>query len=255
MSGIALECQNVTKVYRRSHLGRVTETVGVKDLSFAVRQGEIFALLGLNGAGKTTTLKLFLGLLRADSGEVRVADAVLPDRIALSSLGYLPEVPYFPKHLAVAEVLEYYATLSLGAIPKKILNEKMDAALELVRMQEYRKKLVRECSKGMLQRLSLAQAIVHDPPILIFDEPVTGLDPLGLTEMREIIIALHHKGKTIIFSSHMISEVEKIAHRALILSRGQKVELLEAKAWEEQSGKLERIFITIVRRSGGHAFE
>lgn len=243
-----LQLNNLTKVYRRSHLGKTQETVGVRDLTLEIREKEIFGLLGLNGAGKTTTLKLILGLLRPNSGEIRLQGVTLPDPRAIQRVGFLPEVPYFPRHFTVLEILRYYGRLS--DLPEAELERRAQEALALVQMWDRRHKRVRECSKGMLQRLSLAQALIHDPDLLILDEPITGLDPLGLAEMRELILGLNGRGKTVLFSSHIISEVEKIAHRAAILVNGRLVKILESRDWAERPGRLEEIFVETVRSEG-----
>lgn len=244
-----LKISNLTKVYRKSHLGKVQKTIGVENLSLEIFSGEIFGLLGLNGAGKTTTLKLILGLLFPTQGEIFLFDKKMPDLEATKRTGYLPELPYFPQHFTVQEILSYYAWLS--ELSKETLGNRLNQVLELVKMSERRNKRVRECSKGMLQRLSLAQALLHDPAFLILDEPITGLDPLGLTEMRELILKLNAQGQTILFSSHMIAEVERIAHRVGILVNGSLVKLFSAAEWSTAPGKLEKIFVETVQEFGG----
>lgn len=239
---------HLTKIYRKSHLGKVQATLGVEDLSLDIFQGEIFGLIGLNGAGKTTALKLILGLLFPTSGEISLLDKKMPDQNAIRQTGYLPEVPYFPKHLTATEILNFYGTLS--DIPENVLRERAEKILDTVKMTPHKHKRVRECSKGMLQRISLAQALIHDPALLILDEPITGLDPLGLTEMREMILDLNSKGKTILFSSHIIAEVEKIAHRVGILVDGKLVRTLHFGEWTQQPGLLEKMFVDTVRQHG-----
>ena len=135
------------------------------------------------------------------------------------------------------------------------LSTRMETVLKLVKMRNFQHKKVRECSKGMLQRLSLAQALIHDPAFLILDEPITGLDPLGLSEMRDLLLELNRQGKTILFSSHIISEVEKIAHSAAILVNGELKKVLTKKEWSAAPGQLEKIFVETVRGSGELAGE
>ena len=241
-----LRLSNLTKIYRKSHLGKVKSTVGVRDLDLEIFQGEIFGLLGLNGAGKTTALKLILGLLFPTAGEIFLRDKKLPDREAIQSAGFLPEVPYFPGHLSVEEVLNFYGRLS--GVPDERLKARAEEVLALVKMTSRKEKKVRECSKGMLQRLSLAQALIHDPSLLVLDEPITGLDPLGLNEMREILLGLNRGGKTILFSSHIIAEVEKIAHRVGILVNGGLVKTVSAGEWSAEPGTLEKIFVETVKK-------
>lgn len=245
-----LQLSHLTKIYRKSHLGKLKTTVGIQDVSLDIPSGEIFGLLGLNGAGKTTTLKLIIGLLFPTSGDIFLDGHKMPDQQAIRQVGFLPEVPYFPQHLSVEEILHFYGTLS--GIPDQEIKERIAKVLELVRMTANKTKRIRECSKGMLQRVSLAQALIHDPDFLVFDEPITGLDPLGLTEMRELILNLNAQGKTILFSSHIIAEVEKIAHRVGILVEGQLVKISNADEWSMQSGTLEKMFVQTVQRYGGN---
>ncbi len=243
-----LSIQNLSKTYRRSHLGRVQETVGLKNLNLDINQGEIMGLIGPNGSGKTTTLKLILGLLNPTGGEIYLMGKKLPDSSVVQKVGFLPEVPYFPRNFSVREVLYFYGRLS--GIPESQIQVRADEVLKLVRMTHRQDKRVRECSKGMLQRLSLAQALIHDPALLVFDEPITGLDPVGLTEMREMILSLNQSGKTIIFSSHIISEVERIAHSAAILAGGEMVKKLSMDEWRGKQGLLEEIFVETMHARG-----
>lgn len=244
-----LTVSNLTKIYRKSHLGKVQKTVGVENLNLEIFSGEIFGLLGPNGAGKTTTLKLILGLLFPTQGEIFLFDKKMPDLRAMKKIGYLPELPYFPQHFTVQEMLSYYAKLS--ELNEGNLEDRLKQVLELVRMVERKNKRIGECSKGMMQRLSLAQALVHDPAFLILDEPITGLDPLGLAEMRDLLLNLNKQGKTILFSSHIIAEVEKIAHRVGILVNGKLVKLLNSAEWLNASGQLEKIFVQSVQEFAG----
>lgn len=241
-----LRLSNLTKIYRRSHLGRVETTIGIEKVSLEIYPGEIFALLGLNGAGKTTTFKLILGLLFPTSGESFLMGKKLPNQDVVQRVGYLPEIPYFPKYLTVEEILRFYGLLS--GIPQTEISEQIEEVLGLVKMSAYRRKRIKECSKGMLQRVSMAQALIHHPEFLILDEPITGLDPLGLAEMRDMILQLNSVGKTVLFSSHMIAEVEKIAHRGGILVNGQLKQVLNSKEWAGKPGNLEKIFVETVKK-------
>ncbi|HMU74397.1 MAG TPA: ABC transporter ATP-binding protein [Elusimicrobiota bacterium] len=246
----ALAVTDLTKIYRRSHLGRTKTTRGVEKINLAVRDGEVFGLLGLNGSGKTTTIKLLLGLLFPTSGRIDVLGAPAGSRAAKAAIGYLPEIPYFYKYLSGREVLTFYGQLS--GLTGEALRQRVDAALDVVRMKDHARRAMREYSKGMLQRIGLAQSFLHDPKILIYDEPVTGLDPLGLREMREIIQGLNQKGKTIFFSSHSISEVEKLCHRVGILVQGRLVRVVEQKEWAAEPGRLEEVFVQTVSPDHAH---
>ncbi len=254
----ALSARDLTKIYRRSHLGRTRSSLGVEGVTFSINAGEVFGLLGLNGSGKTTTLKLLLGLLFPTRGEVRILGAPAGSRAVQESIGFLPEIPYFYKFLSGREVLSFYGRLS--GLPPRLLKPRIEETLAAVRMTENAHRPMREYSKGMLQRIGLAQSMLHDPKILIFDEPVTGLDPLGLREMREIIQGLNQKGKTVLFSSHSISEVEKLCHRVGILVKGRLVRVVERKEWAVEHGRLEDLFVQTVapdheapRIGGSHA--
>ena len=243
-----LEVSHLSKDYKRSHLGRTTVSRGVHDLSFEVRSGEVFGLLGLNGSGKTTTLKLVLGLLFPTAGHVSVFGACVPHSDAQRRIGYLPEVPYFYRNLTPVEVLRLYGMLSRME-PDQIAARTIEV-LRLVRMENAAQKPMREFSKGMLQRVGLAQALLHDPEFLVLDEPVTGLDPLGIRQSRELVTKLNQAGKTILFSSHSISELERLAHRVGILSEGALVRLINESEWRDRPGRLEELFIETLQSTG-----
>lgn len=243
-----LDVKNLTKTYKRSHLGRTTVSRGVTDLSFSVKPGEVFGLLGLNGSGKTTTLKLVLGLLFPTSGDVTLFGHPIPSNESQRRTGYLPEVPYFYRNLTPVEVLRLYGTLS--QMKPAEIRPRITEVLKLVKMEHAAQKPMREFSKGMLQRVGLAQALMHDPDFLVLDEPVTGLDPLGIRQSRELVAELNKQGKTILFSSHSISELERLAHRVAILSEGRLVRLIEEADWRGHAGRLEEIFIETLESSG-----
>jgi ABC-2 type transport system ATP-binding protein len=240
----AAELQNVTKVYRRRHLGKLTLTPGVDSVSLSIKQGEVFGLLGLNGAGKTTTIKLLLGLLFPTSGVVQLFGQGLPNLNVLNRIGYLPELPSFYKYLTVTELLQLYATLS--DLPAERLKERAPRVIAQVGLSSHLKKRLGEYSKGMLQRAGLAQALLHDPELLVLDEPVSGLDPLGLKEMRQLLMDLNKQGKTIFFSSHIISEAEKLCHRVGIIHQGRLARLIDQSEWSGREGHLEKLFLETI---------
>ncbi len=240
----AAQLENVSKVYRRSHLGRLTLTPGVENLSLELREGEVFGLLGLNGAGKTTTIKLLLGLLFPNQGRVRLFGQDLPNLAIMNHVGYLPEIPNFYKYLTITELLGLYATLS--DLPRRTLEERIPDVIKRVGLLPHIQKHLREYSKGMLQRAGLAQALLHDPKLLLLDEPVSGLDPLGLKELRQLLLDLNQQGKTIFFSSHIISEAEKLCHRVGVLHQGRLVGIIEKAEWEHSPGQLEKRFLEVI---------
>lgn len=241
----AILYRGVIKDYVRSHLGRATVTRGLDGLDLEIRRGEIFGLLGLNGNGKTTAMKLALGLLRPTAGEVRVHGALPGAPETLARLGYLPELPYVYPYLTPREALEFYGRLS--GLPREELAERVPRTLEAVGLAAAAGRKAGEFSKGMLQRLGLAQAILHRPEVLLLDEPVSGLDPLAVHDLREVFKRLNRDGATLVLSSHSISDVERLCHRAGILVRGRLVRVLEQKDWAGEAGRLERLFVETVR--------
>jgi ABC-2 type transport system ATP-binding protein len=245
MSDTAILLDSLVKTYRRSHLGKVTETPGLCGLNLSIKKGEIFGLLGLNGAGKTTTMKLALGLLFATSGRAEIMGLAAGSDEAKRRIGYLPELPYFYPWLTPGESLEYYARLS-GV---QNADARIADIIERVGLAPHAKKRAGEFSKGMLERLGLAQALVHDPQLLVLDEPVSGLDPLAVWDFREMFLELNRAGKTIFVSSHSISEVEKICGRVAILKSGKLASLVTQDEWKGKEGGLEKIFIETVRGS------
>lgn len=239
---IVISVKNLTKSYRKSHLGKVTVRPAVKNLTFDVFDGEIFGLIGLNGAGKTTTIKLILGLLFPDSGEVKIFDRnVFSDRSILCRVGYLPELPYLEKNLTVKEVLTYFARLNRISS----LNQRLDEVLNVVGLKEFSRRQIAKLSKGMMQRVCLAQCLLHNPDLLICDEPASGLDPLGIREIRNLLLYLRSQKKTILISSHLISELEQICDRAAILVSGELKKIVTAREFPSR-GELEKIFLDTI---------
>lgn len=245
----ALTFQGVSKVYRRSHLGRTTQTVGLSGLDLEVRRGEVFGLLGLNGAGKTTAIKLLVGLHLPTTGEITLLGRRVPDLDALARVGYAPESAYLNKSLSGRENLRLFAALS--RLPREGREARVSEMLERVGLARAGERPLAEYSKGMLQRASLAQALIHDPELVVLDEPVTGLDPLAIKEVRALILWLKAKGKTVLFSSHDISEVEKVCDRIGILSGGRLAKVMSQDEWGGKPGVLESVFAATVTRTDG----
>jgi ABC-2 type transport system ATP-binding protein len=202
----------------RGHLG-IGRTVAVDGLDLAVRPGEIFGLLGPNGAGKTTTLKMMLGLLRPDAGKVLLFGQPPGNIDARRKLGFLPENPYFYDYLTAREFLDLYARLH--GIPAADRKRRIDAAIAKVGLAGREGLALRKFSKGMVQRLGLAQAIQHDPDLVILDEPMSGLDPIGRREVRDLILGLRDAGRTVFFSSHILQDAEMVCDRVAIVFRGK----------------------------------
>jgi ABC-2 type transport system ATP-binding protein len=245
----ALRFQRVGKIYRRSHLGKVTETVGLDGLDLEIRSGEVFGLLGLNGSGKTTAIKLLMGLHLPTTGDVEVLGRRVPDVEVLARIGYAPEAAYLNKSLTGRENLRLFATLS--RVPAGVREAKVEKMMRDIGLGHAMDRRLSEYSKGMLQRASLAQALIHEPELVILDEPVTGLDPLAIKEVRALILWLKSKGKTVLFSSHDISEVEKVCDRIGILSGGKLAKLMTQDEWRGRPDALENAFAASVTRTDG----
>ncbi|HXZ79264.1 MAG TPA: ABC transporter ATP-binding protein [Terriglobales bacterium] len=195
------------------------QTQALFPLSLTVEEGEIFGFLGPNGAGKTTTLKLLLGLIFPTAGSARILGKEWTDPTVKSQIGFLPEQPYFYDYLTARELLQYYGRLS--GIPGKNLSKRIDAVLARVGLPEVGGLQLRKFSKGMLQRVGIAQAILHDPTVVFLDEPMSGLDPMGRREVRNLIEELKHAGKTIFFSTHILSDAEALCDRVAVIHLGQ----------------------------------
>src|SRR5437016_5562388 len=197
--------------------------LAVKDLNLTVHAGEVFGFLGPNGAGKTTTMNVLLGFVNATSGAAFLFGVNVREPIARRRIGYLPELTYYYKFLSAEELLRFYARIF--GIPRLEADERIDRLLKLVELDAARKRPIKTYSKGMQQRVGLAQALINDPDLLILDEPTSGLDPLGRMKVREIIQRLKNEGKTVFFSSHELGEVETVCDRVAIIHQGElKVE-------------------------------
>jgi ABC-2 type transport system ATP-binding protein len=238
---------NITKIYKRSHLWRTTKTLGVADLSLEIQSGEVFGLLGLNGCGKTTTIKLLLGLLYPTSGTVTVLDNVMPNLNSLKRIGYLPEAAYINKYLTGREALHIYAQLS--QIPRGERVRRVNDIIVKVGMEKNADRRVSDYSKGMMQRIGIAQALMHDPDLLIMDEPITGLDPLAMQELRQLILWLKSRGKTVLLSSHNIDEASRVCDRVGILVGGRLQRIIPSAEWHNKEVELERLFAETVRQT------
>lgn len=188
-------------------------------LQLTVEEGEIFGFLGPNGAGKTTTLKLLMGLVFPTAGSARILGREWTDPEVKAQIGFLPEQPYFYDYLTADELLNYYAQLS--CVAAKLRRARIEEVLNRVGLLEARSVQLRKFSKGMLQRVGIAQAILHDPKLVFLDEPMSGLDPIGRREVRDLIQELKVQGKTVFFSTHILSDAEALCDRVAIIHKGQ----------------------------------
>ncbi|UCH29216.1 MAG: ABC transporter ATP-binding protein [Myxococcales bacterium] len=214
---IVLEVKGLRKVF---HIGFFRKRVeAVKNASFSVKRGEIFGLLGPNGAGKTTTIKSILRLIFPSAGEIQIFGRSADDREAAKRVGYMPENPYVYQYLKPLEFLDLCGRLT--GIPKVERRDRSEAMVDRVGLRHAVDRPIGKFSKGMMQRIGLAQALLHDPELLILDEPMSGLDPIGRKEVRDVLLEQRARGKTLLFTSHILSDVELLCDRVVIMQRGE----------------------------------
>jgi ABC-2 type transport system ATP-binding protein len=244
-----IEVKNLTKIYKALDFWKKDRVVAIKDVNLSIKKGEIFGLLGLNGAGKTTLMKVLLGLLKPTSGSVKILGGSIDDSDIRMRIGYLPELPYFPKYLKAGEILDYFA--EVFSIPYSKKKARIKEVLGLVGLAGKGHIRVKALSKGMQGRLALAQAVINDPDLLFLDEPMSGLDPLGYKETRDILLSLNKRGRTIFFNSHILSEVERICDRVAVIHMGELLEVREVKDIRKKSRNMEEYFVKLVKSAGG----
>jgi ABC-2 type transport system ATP-binding protein len=218
---VVVETRNLSKTYR-DFWGR-RKKVALKPLDLEIRRGEIFGLLGPNGSGKTTTMKLLLGLIFPTSGEAFVFGREATDVTKNERIGYLPEESYLYKFLDAEETLDFYGRLF--DMPPEERRRRAAALIEMVGLTRDRKRQLREYSKGMTRRIGVAQALINDPELVLLDEPTSGLDPIGTREMKDLIVDLKARGKTVIMCSHLLADVEDVCDRIAVLHQGELKEL------------------------------
>ena len=219
MTTPAVRIENLTKIFpvplRRQ---RVT---AVRNLSFEVHPGEVYGLLGPNGSGKSTTLKILLGLVTPNQGRAMIFGQDSRDYHSRRDVGFLPENPYFYKFLTAAETLRFYGKVcGMGGT---ILNKRIDELIHLVGLEDARDRRIGGFSKGMLQRIGLAQALIQDPRLVVLDEPTAGVDPAGSHQIRDLILDLKKRGKTVLLTSHLLEQVQEICDRVGIMARGEMI--------------------------------
>lgn len=215
----AVTVEHLTKVFK-GHMGR-KEVPAVRDISFSVREGEVYGLIGPNGSGKSTTMKIMLGLLKPTLGRATVFGRDSSSVASRQDVGFLPENPYFYKHLTGMETLLFYGRLC--GLKGSELKDRAEAMLALTGMKSAASRRVGGYSKGMLQRIGLAQAVIHDPRLLILDEPTAGVDPNGSRRIRDMILELRSRGITIVVTSHLLEQMQEVCDRVGIMSQGRMV--------------------------------
>jgi len=219
----ALEIVGLSKSYEIGHLFWRRQVPALADLTLRVERGEVFGYLGPNGSGKTTTLKVLMGLLRADSGEARILGRSLADRSWRFRVGYLPEHPYLYDYLTAHEYLDYVGRLfSLDSRTRQARSAEL---LRRVGLAAAADTPLRRFSKGMVQRVGIAQALVNDPELVILDEPMSGLDPIGRRLVRDLILDLKRAGKTVLFSTHILTDAETLCDRVAVLKAGRLLDV------------------------------
>jgi ABC-2 type transport system ATP-binding protein len=214
----AIETINLEKTYAVG-FWRKKSRVALHPLNLAVNEGEVFGFLGPNGAGKTTTLKLLMGLVYPTGGSARILGMEISDPRVKAQIGFLPEQPYFYDYLTARELLAYYAHLS--GVPAKECSSRIENVLKLVGLPDAANVQLRKFSKGMLQRVGIAQAVLHDPKVVFLDEPMSGLDPMGRREVRDLMAQLKQQGKTVFFSTHILADAEALCDRVAIIHQGE----------------------------------
>src|SRR4051812_3688041 len=257
---VVVETRKLTKVYR-DFWGR-QKKVALNALNLEIYQGEVFGLLGPNGSGKTTTIKLLLGLLFPTDGDAFVFGRPAADVKKNERIGYLPEESYLYRFLNAEETLDFYGRLF--DMPAERRNLRAQQLIEMVGLKRDRKRVLKEYSKGMRQRIGLAQALINDPELVILDEPTSGLDPLGTRWMKDLILDLRRKGKTVLMCSHRLDDVQDVCDRIAILHDGELQELGAVAGLLEDANRLElratgvsinddlrRDLVAVLERHGG----
>jgi len=240
-----IKIENLRVEYRSREMGQQVKQA-VRNLNLEVHQGEVFGFLGPNGAGKTTTMHVLLGFLKPSAGAAYIFGVNVQEPIARQRIGYLPELTYYYKFLSAEELLGFYGKIL--RIPHQELQQRIDSVLKLVELETVRRRPIKTYSKGMQQRVGLAQALINNPDLLVLDEPTSGLDPIGRMKVRQIIQRLKNEGKTVFFSSHELGEVETVCDRVGILNQGELVAQgrVEDLVRQQQCSSLEQVFLKAI---------
>jgi ABC-2 type transport system ATP-binding protein len=242
---VVISFQKIGKDYKTGFKKKKTALI---DFSLDIHKGEVFGFLGPNGAGKSTAIKILLNLIFPSHGKAEILGKDVGDKDIRKFVGYLPENPYFYDYLNPMELLQFSGKTS--GMKTRDIEERTIALLNTVGLWNERKRPIRSYSKGMVQRVGLALALIHDPKIVILDEPMTGLDPIGRRQVIDVILKLKSEGKTIFFSSHILEDIERLCDRIGILVKGSLVRTIDI-ASEHLNKRLEDIFIEEVQKAGG----
>ena len=242
-----IEMDSLGKIYKTEFSRK--KVYALTDLSLDVNEGEVFGFLGPNGAGKSTTIKMLIDLIRPTSGQLKIAGKEASDMKVKRLIGYLPENPYFYDHLSAKELLKFGGRSC--NMDSALIKSRSDSLLEQLELTEAMKRPLRSYSKGMVQRAGLALALIHDPQILILDEPMSGLDPTGRRKVFDLILRLKDDGKTIFFSSHILHDIERLCDRAAILVNGRLSRLVDVKEDLSTGQTMEDLFMEEVGKAGG----
>ncbi len=237
----AISILNLKKTYRKKGIKALPV---MENLCLTVEPGESFGFLGPNGAGKSTVIKILMNFIRRDSGDITLNDEPIENPTARLRVGYLPEQPLFYDHLTAEEVLRFGGKAS--GVPEHLLAERTETLLDRLKLSHAKKKPIRTYSKGMTQRTGLALAMIHDPDICILDEPMSGLDPMGRKLVADFIQDMRKDGKTVFFSSHILSDVERLCDRVGVLNRGKLLFCGPIDEFKNLTGDIERSFVTMV---------
>ena len=245
----AIEAKDISKEFK-GDIG-VKRIKALSGLNFQVEQGEVFGFLGPNGAGKSTAIKILMNLIYPDNGSASILGRDVNEKEVRRHVGYLPENPYFYDYLTAEELLWFGGRVS--GLGKKILTDRTEALLTRVNLQGARKRPLRTYSKGMVQRAGLALALVHDPDVVILDEPMSGLDPIGRKMVGDLILDMKSEGKTVFFSSHILSDIERFCDRVGIIVGGELRLTSRLDALLSSGESLEGVFLRAVESAGGGA--
>lgn len=232
---------DVHKIYSRSFSRK--KVCAVSDMNLAVNKGEIFGIVGPNGAGKSTLIKMLMGFIRPSRGSIELLGRSPLDPENKKKIGYLPENPYYYDHLTAEELMRFSARTS--GMVRKEMNRRIDHLLEVLSIDHARKRKLRSYSKGMTQRAGICFALIHDPELIIFDEPMSGLDPIGRKDVVDLVLDLKAHGKTILFCSHILNDVERLCDRMAIMNQGRLLKIM--KKSDLTGNDLETLFFDTIR--------